>query len=312
MLPVITNLKHELTEYLGKDTIRQLNTPNYFFDIGIIILLPILFFSVAYGLSVLPFGFIWILLLITQGFILESFFLLSHEMFIHRNFGGNTFSYIASLIAMIPTLTSPTAYKEVHLLHHYYLNTEKDPEVIALRRHSDNLGIRLLRNTVFGAYLIQEYLLEANNNKSLQTKLRFESGLIAIFLITVFTLSFFWHPIFWGYILPALIVLPMIDASRSILEHADADPAHPETGQFATFYKTNFFTQYIFLCDMGDCHLVHHVFDCIPFYRIPKAVTLMRPYLLKKGVNEHTSYLKLLYGFYIKELPQRAPWKGSL
>jgi fatty acid desaturase len=213
---------------------------------------------------------------------------------------------------MIPILTPPTAYKEVHFRHHFYLNTENDPEVIALRRHADNLPVRLLRNTIFGVHLIQEYLFEAKSNKEIAAKVKIESALMTLWIIGTFILAFFWPPILYGYILPSLTTLPLIDGSRTILEHSDADPQHPETGQFATFYRTNVITQYLFLCDMGDCHLVHHVFDCIPFYRIPKAVKLIRPYLLQIGINEHQSYFKLLYGFYIKDLPQRTPWKGKI
>jgi fatty acid desaturase len=309
---VTSKLHKDLILFLGKDIVRELHKPNFFFDAAAMIIMPALFFLVFYLLSITASWILWIALLFLQGFILQAFFLLSHEMFIHRGVGGIRFSYIASLIAMVPLITSPTAYKEVHFRHHYFLNTEKDSEVITLRKFPDNLFIRILCNTFFGALLGHFYLVQARTNINLKRKLGFESAILLFWVILCGSLAFVWPPIISGYIIPLLVTLPIINAFRAIIEHADSDPFHPETGQIATFYKTNSFTRLLFFYDSGDCHVIHHIFDCIPFYHMSKALELIKPYLLKNGINEQDSLLKLLYGYYIKVIPHRTPWKGKV
>jgi len=61
-----------------------------------------------------------------------------------------------------------------------------------------------------------------------------------------------------------------------------------------TFYRTGFITRPMFLWSAGDCHMVHHYYANIPFYRMPEAIRLMRPILLREGVYEHRSLIPLM------------------
>ncbi len=86
-------------------------------------------------------------------------------------------------------------------------------------------------------------------------------------------------------------------------------PADPDNRfHVATYYRTGPWTRALFLWDCGDCHLVHHVFDQIPFYRMGQAVDLLRPILLRAGVIQRTSLWTLLRGYYVDVLPHRARW----
>ena len=76
--------------------------------------------------------------------------------------------------------------------------------------------------------------------------------------------------VLFGYILPLFVVLPVANALRTILEHAETNPQN--LFHCATFYRTGLLTRFLFFWDAGDCHLVHHIFPNIPFYRMGKAV----------------------------------------
>jgi len=65
---------------------------------------------------------------------------------------------------------------------------------------------------------------------------------------------------------------------------------------------------FLFFRDAGDCHLVHHIFPNIPFYKVGKAADLFHPFLLRQGVRERRSLLALLWGYFARVEPHRALW----
>ena len=83
---------------------------------------------------------------------------------------------------------------------------------------------------------------------------------------------------------------------RIMLEHFDLDRANPFW--VGTFYRTGFITRPMFWWNAGDCHTVHHFYPNIPFYRIPRALRLIRPILQREGVYEHRSLRPLLRNWF--------------
>ena len=110
-----------------------------------------------------------------------------------------------------------------------------------------------------------------------------------------------------GFLLPLLIIAPVASVLRLILEHAEINPQN--VYHCATFYRTGVISRPLFFWDAGDCHIVHHIFPTIPFYRMGKAVELVRPILQRHGARERQSLAALLYGFFILNQPHRALWR---
>ena len=81
-----------------------------------------------------------------------------------------------------------------------------------------------------------------------------------------------------------------------MLEHFDLDRTNPLW--VGTFYRTGFLTRPLFLWSTGDCHLVHHYYANIPYYRMPQALRLMSPILRREGVYEHRALLPLLVDWF--------------
>eukprot|EP00996_Jenningsia_fusiforme_P001359 NODE_2245_length_1252_cov_387.594347_g2044_i0.p1 GENE.NODE_2245_length_1252_cov_387.594347_g2044_i0~~NODE_2245_length_1252_cov_387.594347_g2044_i0.p1 ORF type:complete len:396 (-),score=41.19 NODE_2245_length_1252_cov_387.594347_g2044_i0:64-1077(-) len=109
----------------------------------------------------------------------------------------------------------------------------------------------------------------------------------------------------------AMLLIPqsfmgLPDAVRYVMEHSEQDRSNPYW--HATLYRTNMLTRTIWMCEIGDCHAVHHIFPKVPMYNQHLAIKLVSPILIKHGVRERTSFWEILYGYYILGLPHGERW----
>ena len=141
-------------------------------------------------------------------------------------------------------------------------------------------------------------------------RVRNETIYLVLWIVGVIAAAFIWpRPVLLGYVLPLTVVAPIASNLRVILEHADSDPADPINN--ATYYRTGWISGPLFFWDSGDCHLVHHLYPSIPFYRMRRACRVMRPVLLAAGAREHRSFLALLKGWFIDNRPHGTPWASA-
>jgi len=161
-----------------------------------------------------------------------------------------------------------------------------------------------------GGHLSREtdhYLRVKTKNPSVIQKAKVEQWILRALLTCLIPLIIlFPQYTLFGFLIPALFITPIAGTLRIILEHAEANPNNPY--HIATYYKTGLISQLVFLWDSGDCHLIHHIYPGIPFYRMRRANKLIRPFLLENGVVERTSLSELVWGWYIKNHPHRSLW----
>lgn len=112
----------------------------------------------------------------------------------------------------------------------------------------------------------------------------------------------------FSYWLPLLLVAPLINTLRIIIEHADADTRAGNAWQLGTNYHSGALTRVLFLWDSGDCHLVHHVFPRMPFYRVGRCVDELRALIDQQNPRVRRSLLALVLGWYLKGYGHRTPW----
>ncbi len=299
---------------LGVSTLRALHAENPWLD----------FLGVAaywgscvvlfWRLAVTPFGPAWIVLFVTQGFAFQCLGLLSHDAFIHRRIWGDRLSWIGAMISSFPVLLCPTWYLIFHRDHHLHLGTADDTETY--KQNLDLFWKRLLFLTAIGDFLAKKGRL-SRHDRAVPTiiprtagegrRLTTERILLALFLAVILAAAFIWPRwILCGYVLPLLIVTPLASTLRVILEHADADP---DNGfHLGTYYRCGPISRALFVADAGDCHIVHHIFSQIPWYRMKEATRLMRPILLSEGVIERRSITQLLAGWFVRVFPHRSLW----
>ena len=299
---------------LGVDTIRELHRESAVLDavgvaayLGFVVGLFVL-------LAISPFGLLWALCFLAQGFALQSLGLLSHDAFIHRRIWGDRGSWFGAMVFSLPVLLPPTWYAISHQDHHTHLGTEHDTETY--KSHLDTVWKRALFLTVIGDRLAKSGKFASGNgdipvivgrNHKERSRLRVERVGLLVFLMVVAAASFIWpRYLLAGYVLPLVIAAPLASSLRIILEHAEADPANDF--HVATYYRTGLITRILFVADAGDCHLIHHVFSHIPWYRMGRAARLMRPILISRGVVERTSIWQLLVGWFVRAYPHRSVW----
>lgn len=265
-------------------------------------------------LATLPFALLWCLCFVAQGFALQALGLLSHDAFIHRRIWGDRGSWVGSIISSFPVLLLPTWYLMAHRDHHTYLGTEKDTETY--KQNLDTIWKRVVFLTVVGDRIAKLGRLSKTDlrmpvllPRTLKEgrRLAVERAGLVLFLLGIAAGAFVWpRCMLAGYVLPLLIAAPVASSLRIILEHADADPANDF--HLGTFYRTGVITRLVFVADSGDCHLIHHIFSHIPWYRMADATRLMRPILIEKGVVERRSLLQLLQGWFVHAYPHRSLW----
>ncbi|WP_103654463.1 fatty acid desaturase [Agarilytica rhodophyticola] len=221
------------------------------------------------------------------------------------------------MILTIVRFSVPTRYKQAHLKHHRYIGSEKDTEKYKqylntkLRRiiFSTFIGVKLAHGGKLSSQTKPYLRVDSQDFETLK-KAKIETLILRIFIISLLPLSFIFPKyIVLGFLIPSIIITPIAGTFRVILEHTKVNTSNDY--HIATHYKTNLFSQVIFLWDSGDCHLIHHIFPSIPFYRMRRANNIIRPFLLDRGVIVRTSFFELLHGWYIKNYPHRSLWSNK-
>lgn len=316
MNDALAPVRQRLRQALGKDMIIALHAENHWLDMLAFLTAVGMFIAEIHLLATLPIGFVWLLLFVFQGFLLQLMGLVSHDIFVHRRVWGETGSWLGSVMLTLPRLSLPTGYERAHLAHHRWIGTELDTE--AYKQHLDTRKRRLLFTTIFGVKLAQAGKLKTSESlrhyhdvrgqgNTIEQRARIEKWLLRGLLIALIPLCWFFPDhAFFGYLLPVIVMGPIVNTLRIILEHADANPENPYN--WSTWYRTGPLTRVLFFWDSGDCHVIHHIYPRLPFYHMSHAVRLMEPVMLAEGVIERHSFVQLLKGWFIHNHPHRSAW----
>jgi len=313
-------VRRTIAKEVGKDAIASFHESNVFLDVLAVFSILFFFFSMMTALALLPFGWLWALCFIGQGFSLQWMALVSHDIFVHRSVGGKKWSWIGSMFLTIPRFSLPSGYREAHLAHHRHIATDRDTE-----KYKQDLNTpwrRFLFSTFIGAKMAQagkfseeaksgkdvkHYRAVDTRNPELQQQVQKEQTIQKAFLIALLIGAVVFPKfILLGYILPAFLIGPFSNTLRIIIEHGETNPDNPY--HIATFYKTGPISRFVFFWDAGDCHLIHHLYPRIPYYQIGAALKAMRPILLSHGVVERYSFWWLLKGWYVDNYGHRTLW----
>lgn len=291
---------------LGDAVLAELHKPAPALDALAIAMVWATIIACAMQLATGTFGPLWVLALFVQGFAQQLLILVFHDLFLHRRLGGERWGWLLSCILTMPLFIRPTAYKIFHLEHHRHIGTDLDTE--AFKQNVDTRWKRFAMATLPGfvaqrRWPVRDHLATPRDRLRLRAEGRIQSVFGVALLVGLFLFPKY---IGLGYVLPLVLTMPIASITRIILEHAEADSTNPF--HLATYYRTGFLTRVFFLWDSGDCHQIHHLYATIPFYRMGRAIELMRPILLAHGVVERRSLLALFWGYFIANFPHRTKW----
>lgn len=313
-------VRRTIAKEIGKDALANFHRENLALDLLAVFGVMAFFGSMMSALALLPFGFLWCLCFVAQGFSLQWMALVSHDIFVHRGVGGKRWSWLGSMVLTVPRFSMPSGYRKAHLAHHRHIATPLDTE--AYKQDLDSTWRRLLFSTFIGARLAQagrfskqarsgetvkHYRAVDTRNAALAARVQIERRVQrTFFLVVVAGCLIVPNWVFLGYVLPVLLIGPVANTLRIIIEHGETNPDNPY--HIATFYRTGPISRIVFFWDSGDCHLIHHLYPRIPYYRIGAALDAMRPTLLDHGVVERRSFWWLVAGWYVANHGHRTLW----
>lgn len=308
----LTIVRRYFMETLGEEQLAELHREKPWLDAATLAAMPLLFGSFMFALSHLPFGVLFCLFAVLQGFLLMTFGLVNHDLLMHRSVLPGRLKYIVGLCLLIPVYRSPTQFQHGHGAHHSSLGTAADSEQFKI--DIDTPWRRFLYATMLGAVAPGRMFPRRPsavarvypNMRNARPRLRLEGYIVPAFTLSWIVLAFFFpRQILLGYVVPLFVVTPFVSTLRTIIEHSEFDPANPF--QLSCYYRTNALTRCLFFWDSGDCHFAHHVFPRIPFYHITRAVRLMQPGFKQHKVIEHTSLVRLTWRWFAGERPYLSP-----
>lgn len=199
----------------------------------------------------------------------------------HRNRNFNDF--LANVFAAYPIFFCTNAYRLHHYAHHQYLNTDQDPDW-ARKAHlpewqfpksNRNLALTFLKVACTSWYKLIAifWALSGLGSKTSWTdpakrkfifyKLVFYSAVAATLWTFSAGLEFFMY-----WIVPYLVILPVIERLRSISEHFALAYEH-DLNQ-ARNVLCGPFEAFVFGQHNVRYHLDHHLFPMVPQYRLPE------------------------------------------
>ena len=305
-----------IVKKLGAEKLAELHRSNMALDLGAIsgclALFVFLAFELATGSARAP---LWWLSLFVQGNLILILAYLNHDVFVHRKLLRPKLRWVVSSVLVWPSQLRASAYEEKHLLHHRALGTEADSEFY---KHSINTRLRrFLYATAAMVFYRAIFLRGQTASLSVerpgaarkdQPRARYERVTWWAILAAALAAALVdYRLVLYGYLLPYVVVTPILNSIRIILEHFDLEPGNPLWN--GTFYKTGPLTRVMFWWDAGDCHLVHHFYANIPFYRMAQALRLIRPILISHCVYEHRSLVGLMREWFAGS---RAHWSVPL
>lgn len=293
---------------LGPEQLARLHAPNLALDLaaiaGSIALFLFLMGQLATGSARDP---LWWLCFLVQGNLVIVMGILNHDAFVHRKLLSEPWRWVVSSVLAWPAQLRSALYEGQHLKHHRALGTDGDTE---MHKHGVNTAWKRLvyatpallafRFIFYRSLIVQQGQAAPGAAKPVYggaRRLRWERMTrYALWAAAAASLVWDWRWVVYGYLLPLLVVTPFLNTLRIILEHFDLDPSNPLW--VGTFYRTGPLTRVMYWWGTGDCHLVHHYYANIPFYRMPAALRLMRPIMLRAGVYEHRSLVPLLWQWF--------------
>ena len=222
-------------------------------------------------------AFAYLVGIVLIGSRLHAVGILMHESVHYRAFRSRKLNmFVAELLGWL-ILTSAEGYRDHHLAHHRNLNTPEDPDWVRKlpQRGFDypktHLGVaQSLLYQLSGIGTVRLFL---DIQKSARFKraspgnrlLRLGSYLALLALCwatgTLGKLALYW-------LVPMLTTFPMLFYVRSVAEH-HGNLAYDHTYTNSRTTIASAWERFLFLPHHVGCHLEHHLYPHVPFYRLP-------------------------------------------
>ncbi len=315
----LQEIRTQLHRALGREALIEAHRQHLWLDAALLAVLMLGFYGGFILLSCLDLTIGWLLALsVLQGTFIVQMAIMSHDLFEHRQAWKGWRQDWLSAFLFLPATTPSTVHRIGHLRHHAKIGTLEDTE--ASLANVNTVWRRLLFCTAIG-YLTarsgkwgqvgiggyEAFLGASKRDRQLKKR---ELYLLLAWLLLNIGLLFtpYWKSAVFGFFLPVAVVAPTLTNIRVVLEHGNLDPNNPWS--LATNYRSGWFVKMLYLVNAADCHLVHHIFPRVPWYKMSALVKQVEPILAAHGVPVSTSLWQLLYDWFVNNRAHRSDWQG--
>jgi fatty acid desaturase len=188
--------------------------------------------------------------------------------------------FLGQWLCAFPIASNLYAYRKVHLRHHRYLLTDRDPDLSLSRPYPvvwSSFRRKLLRDAAGISALVMRGYLVVEDGRTRLSLGRFERwsdretnlrrAIAATIIATLFACGY-GLAFLALWILPLLVVYQVILRVRGVLEHGAVD-ANDGLRNARTVVSPNPFARFLLGPHHVSYHLEHHLYPGVPHYNLP-------------------------------------------
>lgn len=249
---------------------------------------------------------VWIVAIIVVGRSQHALAVLMHDAAHFRLTEDRALNdFLGQWLCAFPIASNLYAYRTVHLRHHRYLLTDRDPDLALSRPYPvawSSFRRKLVRDASGVSALVMRGYLEVEDGRNRLSLGRFSrwsdraanlrrviaGGIIAALLAAGYGLAFV---ALW--LVPLLTVYQVILRIRGVLEHGAVDEGDGLRNA-RTIVSPNPFARFLLGPHHVSYHLEHHLYPGVPHYNLPALHAALAEDPRFAGALVMTSYLDAL------------------
>ena len=229
--------------------------------------------------------------------------LLVHEQAHYLGFRSKVGELMANLLTAYPLLITTDDYAKVHLSHHTFYFTEKDPDYLRKQGEewtfpfepvkflklllSDLMGINTWK-TLKGKRTRENYIGKRKTATSKWFRFLFYGCFIFIF-----TVLKIWKLFFFFWIIPLITIFQVFIRWGALCEHK-YNLINPKIQESTPLIKLRWWEQFLFPNLNFTMHIYHHYFPNISFANLPKVHQIFQREKLVNELNIFRGYAMFL------------------
>ncbi len=183
---------------------------------------------------------------------------------------------VANWVFAYPLLMSVETARFIHLQHHKYLWTHKDPKVIIFEDIRRWKFVRFVLFSGLGGRFIKQGLGFIQSSRTASEKYDGAFPIVKVLAAQLALLAYFtWAGgSLWSFIilwaLPYVTTAQLIKGLRSILEHQIITGEVDEVAPFTRSFRLTWLDRFLFMRVGFDHHWAHHRYPSVPFFNLHK------------------------------------------
>jgi fatty acid desaturase len=263
---------------------------------------------------------VWVIAILVIGRSQHALAVLMHDAAHFRMLPSRRWNdFVGQWLCAFPIASNLYAYRNVHLRHHRYLLSDRDPDLSLSRPYPvtwTSFRRKLLRDATGVSSLVMRGYVTVDKGRARLAfgnlfRRRLNTTTVARRSAAVGAIAaLFWLGYGWAFIglwvLPLLTVYQVILRVRGILEHAAVPDAADGLRNARTIVSHNPALRFMLNPHHVAYHLEHHLYPAVPHYHLAALHRALAEDPRFAGALVETSYARALGDLVKRELPAAA------